>query len=195
MAGATVQWLRDGLGLIGKSSELELLAAQAEDNGGVYLVPAFAGLGAPHWDPYARGLLIGITGGTSKAHLARAVIEAMAYQTRDVLDLMYREAGLPILELRVDGGASVMDLLLQFQADVTGTTVRRAATFDTTALGAAYLAGLACGFWESLDDLASRWKESAVFKPQMSTESRFKLCAGWDKAVSRSLKWADSEDE
>jgi glycerol kinase len=194
ITGAAVQWLRDGLGIISKSSELELLAAQAEDNGGVYLVPAFAGLGAPHWDPYARGLLIGITGGTSKAHLARAVVEAMAYQTRDVLDLMYREAGLPILELRVDGGASVMDLLLQFQADVTGTTVRRAATFDTTALGAAYLAGLACGFWESLDDLAGRWKESAVFEPVMNAEIRTKLCAGWDKAVKRSLKWADPDE-
>lgn len=193
ITGAAVQWLRDGLGLIEKSSELEGLALEVEDNGGVYLVPAFAGLGAPHWDPYARGLLIGITGGTSKAHLARAVVEAMAYQTKDVLDLMYREADLQITELRVDGGASVMDLLLQFQADITGTTVRRAATFDTTALGAAYLAGLATGFWESVDDLAGRWKQSASFKPQMKAETRRMLCSGWDEAVKRSFKWAETD--
>lgn len=193
ITGAAVQWLRDGLGLIEKSSDLEKLASQVEDNGGVYLVPAFAGLGAPHWDPYARGLIIGITGGTSKAHLARAVVEAMAYQTRDVLDLMYREAGLPITELRVDGGASVMDLLLQFQADITGTTVRRAATFDTTALGAAYLAGLATGFWENIDDLAGRWKQSAAFEPQMNDKARKILCSGWDEAVKRSFKWAETD--
>ncbi len=190
ITGAAVQWLRDGLGIIGASSELEGLASQIENNGGVYLVPAFAGLGAPHWDPYARGLIIGITGGTTKAHLARAVVEAMAYQTRDVLDLMHREAELPIVELRVDGGASVMDLLLQFQADITGTVVRRSATFDTTALGAAYLAGLSCGVWRNPDDLAGRWKESAVFHPQMDSEARQACCSGWDEAVRRSLKWA-----
>ncbi len=193
ITGAAVQWLRDGLGIIGQSSDLENLASEVADNGGVYMVPAFAGLGAPHWDPYARGLLIGITGGTTKAHLARAVVEAMAYQTRDVLDLMYREAELPILDLRVDGGASVMDLLLQFQADITGTTVRRAATFDTTALGAAYLAGLAGGFWESIEELAGRWQESAVFEPQMKGERRKILCSGWDEAVKRSLKWAETD--
>ena len=191
ITGAAVQWLRDGLGLIGDSSELEGLAARVEDNDGVYLVPAFAGLGAPHWDPYARGLLIGITGGTSKAHLARAVMEAMAYQTRDVLNLMYKEAGLPIKELRVDGGASVMDLLLQFQADITGTIVRRAATFDTTALGAAYLAGLACGYWNDLNELSGRWRESAAFEPQMDFLRRDKLCRGWEEAVRRSLHWVD----
>lgn len=193
ITGAAVQWLRDGLGIIERSSDLEGLAAQVDGNDGVYLVPAFAGLGAPHWDPYARGLLIGITGGTSKAHLARAVMEAMAYQTRDVLEIMYNEANLPLVELRVDGGASVMDLLLQFQADLTNTIVRRSATFDTTALGAAYLAGLATGFWSSIGELSDRWKESATFEPQMSEEGRAFLYGGWQKAVSRSLKWAEQE--
>ena len=145
VTGAAIQWLRDGLGIISQASETEALAAQVKDNGGVYLVPALAGLGAPYWDPYARGLIIGITGGTTRAHLARAAVEAMAYQTRDVLEIMRSEAGIPLSELRVDGGAGVMDLLLQFQADLAGITVRRAATLDTTALGAAYLAGLAVG--------------------------------------------------
>ena len=194
ITGAAVQWLRDGLGLIGKSADLENLARQVEGNEGVYLVPAFAGLGAPHWDPYARGLLIGITGGTTKAHLARAVVEAMAYQTRDVLEVMHREAGLPLKELRVDGGASVMDMLLQFQADITGTVVRRAATFDTTALGAAYLAGLASGFWSNIEELAGRWKQSAIFEPQMEEAARDALYAGWQKAVKRSLGWAEDEE-
>ncbi len=193
ITGAAVQWLRDGLGIIERSSDLEGLAAQVDGNDGVYLVPAFAGLGAPHWDPYARGLLIGITGGTSKAHLARAVMEAMAYQTRDVLEIMYNEANLPLVELRVDGGASVMDLLLQFQADLTNTIVRRSATFDTTALGAAYLAGLATGFWSSIEGLSDSWKESAAFEPQMSEDERAFLYSGWQKAVSRSLKWAEQE--
>ncbi len=194
ITGAAVQWLRDGLGIIESSSELEGLAARVDGNDGVYLVPAFAGLGAPHWDPYARGLLIGVTGGTSKAHLARAVMEAMAYQTRDVLEIMYNEANLPLVELRVDGGASVMDLLLQFQADLTNTTVRRSATFDTTALGAAYLAGLATGFWSSMEELSDRWKESAAFEPQMDEKERAFLYKGWKKAVSRSLQWAEQAD-
>lgn len=191
ITGAAVQWLRDGLGLISESSELENLAREVKDNNGIYLVPAFAGLGAPHWDPYARGLLIGITGGTTKAHLARAVVEAMAYQTRDVLEIMHQESNLPIKELRVDGGASVMDLLLQFQADITETVVRRSATFDTTALGAAYLAGLASGFWKSKAELSESWKQSAVFKPHMDAKVREELYAGWLEAVSRTLKWAD----
>ncbi len=194
ITGAAVQWLRDGLGVIEKSSDLEVLAAQIDGNDGIYLVPAFAGLGAPYWDPYARGLLIGITGGTSKAHLARAVMEAMAYQTRDVLEVMHREAELPLRELRVDGGASVMDLLLQFQADITGTVVRRSATFDTTALGAAYLAGLATGFWGSMDDLSGRWKQSAAFEPQMDRDTREALYQGWLRAVKRTLGWARGED-
>ena len=195
VTGAAVQWLRDGLGLIARSSDLESLAKQVDGNGGVYLVPAFAGLGAPYWDPYARGLLIGITGGTSKAHLARAVVEAMAYQTRDVLEVMRREANLPLKELRVDGGASVMDLLLQFQADITGAVVRRAATSDTTALGAAYLAGLSSGFWENIDDLAGRWKQGAFFEPKMDEETRKNLYNGWLRAVKRSLHWAAAESD
>ncbi len=194
ITGAAVQWLRDGLGVIEKSSDLEALAAQADGNDGVYLVPAFAGLGAPYWDPYARGLLIGITGGTTKAHLARAVMEAMAYQTRDVLEVMHKEAELPLKELRVDGGASVMDLLLQFQADITGTVVRRSATFDTTALGAAYLAGLATGFWSSIDDLSGRWQQSALFEPQMERDTREALYRDWLRAVKRTLGWAHGED-
>ena len=189
ITGAAVQWLRDGLGLINKSSELEALARQADDNGGVYLVPAFAGLGAPYWDPNARGLIIGITGGTAGAHLARAVIEAMAYQTRDVLEVMHREAELPVVELRADGGASVMDLLLQFQADITTSTVRRSDTFDTTALGAAYLAGLATGFWKSIDELSSGWRESAAFMPGMAEEKKEMLYHDWCRAVRRSLGW------
>jgi len=193
ITGAAVQWLRDGLGLISKAAELEGLAAQVEDNGGVYLVPAFAGLGAPHWDPYARGLIIGITGGTSSAHIGRAVIEAMAYQTRDVLDVMHQDAELPVKELRVDGGASVMDLLLQFQADITSTAVRRSATFDTTALGAAYLAGLACGFWQDLSELSEKWRGSAYFEPQMGADQRQKLYAGWSAAVKRSRGWVEEK--
>jgi glycerol kinase len=191
ITGAAVQWLRDGLGLIGQSAELEGLAVEVEDNGGIYLVPAFAGLGAPYWDPYARGLIIGITGGTTRAHIGRAVVEAMAYQTKDVLDIMHREAELPVKELRVDGGASVMNLLLQFQADIAGTSVRRSDTFDTTALGAAYLAGLACGYWNGLAELSSKWKGSAYFEPQMSQEQREKLYSGWRAAVKRSRGWAE----
>jgi len=191
ITGAAVQWLRDGLGIIEKSADLENLALQAENNGGIYLVPAFAGLGAPHWDPYARGLLIGITGGTTSAYLARAVVESMAYQTRDVLDVMHRESNLPIKELRVDGGASVMDLLLNFQADITGKVVRRSATFDTTALGAAYLAGLASGFWKDRDELEESWKQSASFKPQMEENQRESLYRGWHRAVKRSLGWVE----
>ncbi len=191
ITGAAIQWLRDGLGIIGKASETEGLAAQAGDNGGVYLVPAFAGLGAPYWDPYARGLIIGITGGTTRAHLARAVVEAMAYQTRDVLELMRREAGIPLDELRVDGGASVMDLLLQFQADMIGTAVRRSAGFETTSLGAAYLAGLAVGVWRDREELSARWRESASFQPRMEPAKREELYSGWRRAVERSRGWAE----
>ena len=190
ITGAAVQWLRDGLKLIGASSELEALALEVQDSGGVYFVPAFVGLGAPHWDPYARGLIIGLTGGSSKAHLARAVIEAMAYQTNDVLGLMRAEAGLKVEELRVDGGASAMNLLLQFQADLAQTVVRRPEVSDTTALGAAYLAGLASGVWKGLEDLAQTWQESRAFYPTMDDQVRQACCAGWDEAVRRSLGWA-----
>ncbi len=189
VTGAAVQWLRDGLKIIAEAAELEPLARQIEDNEGVFLVPAFAGLGAPYWDPYARGLLIGITGGTSRSHLARAVIEAMAYQSRDILDIMRKESGLPLGELRVDGGASVMDLLLQFQADIVSTTVRRAATSDTTSLGAAYLAGLAVNLWKDSEELASLWEESASFQPVMDDKKKDYLYSRWLDAVKRSLDW------
>src|SRR5207247_2565139 len=153
IAGAVVQWLRDGLGIIESSSEVEALAAQVADTGGVYLVPAFAGLGAPHWDPYARGLLAGITRGTTAAHIARAALEGIAFQVADVLDVMQKDSGIPIQELRVDGGASANNLLMQIQADLLGVPVVRPKVTETTALGAAYLAGLAAGFWKSRDDV------------------------------------------
>lgn len=192
ITGAAVQWLRDGLKLIDSSAEIEKMAGEVSDNGGVFLVPAFAGLGAPHWDPFARGLLIGLSGGVKGGHLARAVIEAMAYQTRDVLEVMRLESGLPLTELRVDGGASVMDLLLQFQADISGITVRRAATFDTTALGAAYLAGLATGFWPDDRAIAAAWHEEAKFTPGMDDGKREALYTQWRRAVKRSLGWIES---
>lgn len=190
ITGAAISWLRDGLEVIKTSAEVGALAASVADSGGVYFVPAFAGLGAPHWDPYARGLIIGITGGTTKAHLARAAVEAMAYQAKDVLDLMQTEAGFKVKELRVDGGASVMDLLLQFQADLTQTVVRRSASSDTTALGAAYLAGLSAGVWQSPDHLADLWQEEAAFHPQLNKEEAEACCKDWHEAVKRSLGWA-----
>ena len=169
----------------------EPAAAQVEDNGGVYLVPAFVGLGAPYWDPYARGLIVGLTRGTTRAHLARAVVEAMAYQTCDVLKIMSREAGIPFSEMRIDGGAGVMDLLLQFQADVADTVVRRSATLETTALGAAYLAGLAVGVWPDRAILAEKWREDASFRPQMAAAERENLCRNWLRAVERARGWAE----
>ena len=187
--GAAIQWLRDGLGIIADSSETEPLAASVPDTGGAFLVPAFVGLGAPHWDPYARGAFVGITRGTTKAHLTRAAVEAMAYQTRDVVDAMVADTGKPLDELRVDGGASVMDLLCQFQADQLGVIVRRPAMAETTALGAAYLAGLAEGVWSSTDEVASRWRVGAEFEPAMARDQADELYAGWMKAVERSRGW------
>lgn len=191
ITGAAIQWLRDGLQIIGHASETGPLAAGVEDSGGVYLVPAFVGLGAPYWDPYARGLLIGITRGTTRAHLARAAVEAMAYQTCDVLAIMSRESGLSIGELRIDGGAGVMDLLLQFQADLAGTVVRRPATLETTALGAAYLAGLAVGVWSHRAVLAERWREEGSFRPQMAAAKRDVLYHNWHRAVERARGWIE----
>lgn len=191
ITGAAIQWLRDGLQIIDHASETGPLAAQVEDNGGVYLVPAFVGLGAPYWDPYARGLIVGITRGTTRAHLARAVVEAMAYQTCDVLKIMSTEAGIPFSEMRIDGGAGVMDLLLQFQADVAGTVVRRSATLETTALGAAYLAGLATGVWPDRAVLAERWREDASFRPRMAAAERDTLCRNWSRAVERAGGWVE----
>lgn len=193
IAGAVVQWLRDGLGIIRSSSEVEELAQSVEDNGGVYLVPAFAGLGAPHWDQYARGLLAGVTRGTTAGHLARAALEGIAYQVADVLEAMEADAGLETTELRVDGGAAVNDMLLQFQSDILGVPVVRPQVFETTALGAAYLAGLAVGYWESQEEIAEQWQVDRRFDPSMDKARVRELKAGWQKALTRSMGWQDGE--
>jgi glycerol kinase len=193
IAGAAVQWLRDGLRAISSSADVEPLSATVADAGGVYLVPAFVGLGAPHWDAYARGLLIGMTRDTSIGHVARATVDAMAYQSADVLNLMQKEANLQLKTLKVDGGASANTTLLQFQADLLNVPVRRPVVAETTALGAAYLAGLAVGYWKDLSDVASNWALDREFTPNMEAEKREKLTKGWTKAVERSLKWVDAE--
>jgi glycerol kinase len=192
VAGAVVQWLRDELGLFESADQIEALAASVPDNGGIYLVPAFAGLGAPHWDQYARGLMIGITRGTSKAHIARAALEGIAYQVVDVLDAMQSDSHIPLTELRVDGGASANDLLMQFQADLLGVPVVRPRVLETTALGVAYLAGLAVGFWKDRNDIAHQWQVDNRFTPNMPTEEISTLKQGWQKALDRSRNWADS---
>jgi glycerol kinase len=191
IAGAAVQWLRDGLGIIKSSGEVESLAASVPDNGGVYLVPAFAGLGAPHWDQYARGILAGLTRGSSAGHVARAALEGIAYQVRDVLDAMQRDAGIKLKELRVDGGACANNLLMQFQADLLGVPVVRPKVAETTALGAAYLAGLAVGFWKDRKEIAKQWQVDRRFPSAMKPARRKLLVAGWDKALGRSKAWTD----
>lgn len=190
IAGAVVQWLRDGLKIIKKSSDVLELASQVPDNGGVYVVPAFAGLGAPHWDPYARGTIVGLTRGSTSAHIARAALEAIAYQTADVLDAMQEDSNLKIRALRVDGGAAMNDLLMQFQADLLGVPVVRPQTFEATALGAGYLAGLAVGFWKDVTQIERQWKIERTFQPSMKPEEVKRLRAGWHKALERSLRWA-----
>jgi glycerol kinase len=192
IAGAAVQWLRDGLGIIKQAAETEALARSVADTGGVYLVPAFVGLGAPYWDPYARGTLVGITRGTTRAHLARATLEAIAYQSRDVLDTMKRESGVPLRTLRVDGGAAANDFLCQFQADVLGVEVLRPSVTETTGLGAAYLAGVGAGLWKSRD-LGGRWKLERKFTPAMSPAAREAGYAGWRRAVERARAWVEPE--
>jgi len=192
MAGAVVQWLRDGLGLIRSSGEVETLAAGVPDNGGVYFVPAFAGLGSPHWDPYARGALFGLTRGASAAHVARAALEAIAYQTADVLAAMRSDSGIDLKELRVDGGAARNDMLMQFQADVLGVQVVRPRMHETTALGAAYLAGLAVGYWKDADALGSQWQAERIFEPTMDRGRAQELMAGWSRAVERAKGWEKS---
>jgi len=194
VAGAAVQWLRDGLGAIAASKDVERLAGSVEDAGGVFLVPAFVGLGAPHWDAYARGTIVGMTRGTTMAHIARAVIDAMAYQTRDVLDVMQAESGRSLSALKVDGGAAANNQLLQFQADLLGVAVRRPVVAETTALGAAYLAGLATGYWESLDDLRANWALDREFTPTIDRHQRDRLHRGWQRAVQRSLGWIRPEE-
>ena len=190
VTGAAVQWLRDGLGIITAAAEVGPLAASVPDSGGVVLVPAFVGLGSPWWDPYARGTMAGITRGTTRAHLARAVVEAMAHQTRDVVEAMTRAAGREVRDLRVDGGAATMDLLLQIQADQLGVTVRRPVDQETTALGAAYLAGLAEGAWESLDDVAATWEQEAEFTPAADRTSADAAHQIWLRGLERSRAWA-----
>lgn len=189
VTGAAIQWLRDGLGVISEAAEIGPLAGSVPDNGDTYLVPAFVGLGAPHWDPYARGAYVGITRGTTKAHLARATVEAMAYQTRDVAEAMEKDSGTRLQELRVDGGASVMDFLCQFQADQLGVVVRRPANLETTAQGAAYLAGLAEGVWKSPSEIT--WKAAAEFEPKADRDEADALHARWMQAVERSRSWVD----
>ena len=190
MGGATVQWLRDGLGLISNSAEVETLAASVPNNGGVYLVPAHAGLGAPHWDPQARGALFGLTRGSTKAHIARAALEAIAFQSADLLAAMEKDAGHPLSELRVDGGAARNDLLMQFQADLLGVPVVRPRVTETTALGAAYLAGLAVGFWQDETELAALWQAERRFEPAMPETRRTTLFSEWQRAVERALNGA-----
>jgi glycerol kinase len=193
IAGAVVQWLRDGLEIIRESAEVEKLARQVDDNGGCYLVPAFVGLGAPHWDQYARGVVTGLTRGVTREHLARAALESMAYQVADVIDAMEADSGIETVELRVDGGAAANDLLLQFQSDILGVPVVRPQTLETTALGAAYLAGLAVGYWDDLASIESQWKVDRTFTPSMNEERVDALRTGWKKAVDRSKGWADPD--
>jgi len=190
IGGAVVQWVRDGLGLIRTAAEIEPLAASVTDNGGVYLVPAFAGLGAPHWDPYARGTIVGITRGTTAGHLARAALESIAYQVADLLDAMRADAGIPLSELRVDGGAAANDTLMQFQADLLGAPVVRPAVTETTALGAAYLAGLKAGLYPPPQDFAKSWKRDRRFLPRMKDADRQAKLKGWREAVRRTLTTA-----
>lgn len=192
ITGAAVQWLRDGLKAISASSDVEGLAGSVPDNGGVYLVPAFVGLGAPYWDSYARGTIVGLTRGSTIAHIARATLESMCYQTREVLEAMTADSGVQVKALRVDGGAVVNNLLMQFQADILGVPVQRPKVAETTALGAAYLAGLATGFWKSEQEVAEQWAVDRTFEPQMSADQREKLYAEWKRAVERSLHWEQS---
>lgn len=193
IAGAVVQWLRDGLGIIKSSAEVESLASSVPDTNGVYLVPAFAGLGAPHWDQYARGILAGLTRGVTAAHVARAALEGIAYQVMDVLHAMEADAGIRLKELRVDGGACANNLLMQFQADLLGVPVVRPKVSETTALGAAYLAGLAVGYWKDPSEIAAQWQADRKFAPAMKTAVRKKLCAGWAKALKRAKGWEERD--
>jgi glycerol kinase len=192
-AGAVVQWLRDGLGIIKSSAEVERLAASVRDNGDVYLVPAFTGVGSPHWDPHARGAILGLTRGSAAGHIARAALESIAYQTADVLHAMEADSGIRLAELRVDGGATCNDLLMQFQADLLGVPVVRPRVTETTALGAAYLAGLAVGYWSDERDIAAQWQTERRFEPCMERAHAEGLMANWNKAVERAKRWAVPE--
>ena len=192
IAGAVVKWLRDALGIIQSSAQVSELAATVEDNGGVYFVPAFVGLGAPYWDPQARGTIIGLTGGSGPGHLARAALESIAFQTADVLDAMRADSGIEVKELRVDGGVCQSDLLMQFQADILDVPILRPRIFESTALGAAYLAGLAVGFWRDAAELEDQWQIERRFEPRMSSTHREALKSTWHEAVKRSRNWAQA---
>ena len=191
MGGATIQWLRDGLQIIESADQVQALAASVPDSGDVYLVPAFTGLGTPNWDPYARGAMLGLTRGTTRAHIARAALEAIALQSADVFAAMSKDADVALQELRVDGGASKNDLLMQMQADFSGVPVVRPRVLETTALGAAYLAGLAVGFWSGTDEITSQWRVGCRFEPQMSPDARAAKLARWHKAVERAKAWVE----
>ena len=189
IGGAVVQWLRDGLHLIRKSSDVEDLAGQVEDTDGVYMVPAFAGLGAPYWNQHARGTIVGITRGTSAAHIARAALESIAFQSYDLLKAMEGDAGIPIAELRVDGGATHNNMLMQFQSDIVDTKVIRPTIVETTALGAAYLAGLAVGFWKDVEALRSMWQVDKIFTPNIQEAQRVESIKGWERAIKATNNW------
>lgn len=193
VGGAVIQWLRDGLGILENAGDSEAVAMEVEDNGGVYFVPALTGLGAPHWDAYARGTIIGITRGTNKAHLTRAAIESICYQVNDVVKAMEADTGQSLAELRVDGGAVANNLLLQFQADILRTQVARPTILETTALGAAYLAGLATGFWSSMDEISSQWGLDKKFEPVMEADKASAYTSEWNKAVGRSKMWIEED--
>ena len=195
VGGAVVQWLRDELRLISDSGDSEYFACRVRDNGGVYVVPAFTGLGAPHWDMYARGAILGLTRGAGRNHIIRAALESIAYQTRDVLAAMEQDTGEKLRELRVDGGASANNFLMQFQADIMGCTIRRPMIRETTALGAAYLAGLATGVWRDKEDIRAQWTLDRLYQPQMEEGQRGRLLAGWRKAVDRASGWAEDEGD
>lgn len=191
IAGASIQWLRDELRLINDAADSEYFATKVDDTNGVYVVPAFAGLGAPYWDMYARGTIVGLTRGANKNHIIRATLESIAYQTRDVLDAMQEDSGIELCSLKVDGGATANNFLMQFQADILGSQVERPVVTETTALGAAYLAGLAVGFWDSRDEIKKNWSVDRMFKNQIETDKRSKLYAGWKKAIERSKNWEE----
>jgi len=192
VAGAAIQWLRDEVGLVATSPDSEAAAMAVPDTAGVYMVPAFVGLGAPHWDQYARGAIMGRTRGANKNHIIRATLESLAYQTRDVLVAMQEDSGIQLKALNVDGGACANNFLMQFQADILGTPVQRPVCIETTAMGAAYLAGLAVGYWKTKDDVTANWAISRTFEPDMDADTRAKLVAGWEKAVSRAKGWEDA---
>ncbi len=190
VAGAAIQWLRDELGLLRTAADSELYCNEVPDTNGVYVVPAFTGLGAPYWDQYARGTIVGLTRGVGKSHIIRATVESLAYQTRDVLEAMRSDAGIPINSLKVDGGASANNFLMQFQADILGAKVLRPSCIETTALGAAYLAGITTGYWKNTDDVIGNWKLEQTFDPAMKEPRRQELISGWEKAVGRSRDWS-----